>query len=129
MDDLWLPVNRGLPVAAAMHRAIRKDDALAAGNMRIGGFTNDGSQGRLTQVKVVVARPPHRPEDIPATVGLIADQPNVIPKRGRVPQVVHQLGADQFDRRQRSAQLMRCRRDNAAKVRQFLFACQRHLGG
>ncbi len=39
----------------------------------------------------------------------------------------HQLGADQLDRGQRRAQLMRRRRHHAAQVGQLLFARQRHL--
>ena len=95
--------------------------------MRLGGLGDHGGQRRLLQLQVILAGPPHRPQDIAAAVSLIADQGGILAQRLLPGQLVDHLGADQLYRRQRRAKLMRRRRDHAAQIGQLLLARQCHL--
>ena len=84
---------------------------------------------RAAEVKVVLAGAAHRPEDVPAPVGLVADQLGIGLQIRGAGKLACKLGTCELDRRKRGAKLMRGRRDDAAKIGQLLLARERHLRG
>jgi hypothetical protein len=97
--------------------------------MRLRGFADHGAERRGAHVQVVLSRPPHRPQDVAAAVGLAADQLRILGQLRLSLQFLGQFRGHQLDRGQRRAELMRRRRDHATQVRQLLFPRQRHLRG
>ena len=119
---------------AARHRRLAARRPLDAGDhldaavgVRRRRLLDDAREGREAHQRVLLALRSHRPQDLGAAVGLVADQRGVLLQRRLPGELVDELGGGELDRRQRRAELVRRRGDDAAERRELLLARERHL--
>jgi hypothetical protein len=105
----------------------RRSPPACRGQMRLGGFAQDGRQRGLPQVQVVLPGPPHVAQDVAAAVGLVADQAGVLLQVGMGVEFLDQFGADQLDRGQRRPSSCAAAATTPARSVSFCSRAKRHL--
>ena len=84
-------------------------------------------EARIGRAAVVLGLPCELGEDPAAALGLAQQQRGVLGMRAVLGQIMRQLLRDHSDRRERAAQLVRCRRSQCADRRNALLAGERQL--